>query len=123
MHHPGLDAFRPVDVSVGDYQLNGLAEHKFGSGFDKDTAATYILNDAFVFLIRIIEKYWFLKRFARISPGVLSVFNAAGVHFLLRKIRLNIFFCDRFHRLNLLIRPPSHPLDRSFARISLQASC
>jgi hypothetical protein len=59
-HHPGADPSGPVDVAVGNNQLDGLPEQKFSSGFDKDTAATYIFNDTFVLLILIIEKYRFL---------------------------------------------------------------
>jgi hypothetical protein len=32
---------------------------------------------------------------------------------LLRKICLSIFFCNRFHRLDLPVRPPAHRLKRS----------
>ena len=57
VHHPGADPSGLIDMAVGYNQLDGLPEQKFSSGFDKETAATYIFDDTFVFLILIIEKY------------------------------------------------------------------
>ncbi len=57
VHHPALYPFTFINFVVGDYQLYGLTKEKLGSGFDKGSAATYIFDDTFVFLIVIIEKY------------------------------------------------------------------
>ena len=61
VHHPGPKPSGVIEVAVGDNQLDGLPEQKFSSGFDKDTAATYIFDDTSEFFILIIKKYLFLK--------------------------------------------------------------
>lgn len=119
VHNPALHAFTLLNSIIWDNQLDGLPEEKRRAGFDKNTAAAYIFDKAFVFLIAMVENHRLWEEFARILPRIWIVFSVAGVlmlvcgiHFSLRDARnfMALFcFAPCFHACQTGQFGSSHP--------------